>query len=353
MNGTYYLINVIYIRLLLILLLVFYHAFAIYGGSWPPVEAMGQLQDIKLYYWLDKLSYACLLEMFVFISGHVFGYQVRTKGESKLEAKNLLLGKFKRLLVPSMFFSLLYILLFEDTSQPMFSILYSIVKGVGHMWFLPMLFWCFLFVWIIERLHLSWKFILPTLTVLSLCSVIPLPLQLAQSFYYMLFFYVGYILQRENFEIKKNKGLVVAISFVVFAILFPLITIYCEDIPRPGGGNYEVATILWAIVRNGGYLLISTLGIIFIWGIITVLLEGYSQSDSYTIPKWLIETSKLCMGVYIFQQFILKFVWYNTTLPSILGIYIAPWVFFIITLIISLICSFIIRKTALGRFLIG
>jgi len=57
--------NVSIIRPILFVLLVFYHAFAIYSGAWSPIEGY---PVIKAYWWLDKLSYAFMLEMFVFIT---------------------------------------------------------------------------------------------------------------------------------------------------------------------------------------------------------------------------------------------------------------------------------------------
>ena len=75
--------NVVVIRPILIVLLVFYHAFLIFQGGWG---STGQFPEVKAYWWLDKLSYSFLLEMFVFISGYVLGYQVRVKGESILSA---------------------------------------------------------------------------------------------------------------------------------------------------------------------------------------------------------------------------------------------------------------------------
>jgi fucose 4-O-acetylase-like acetyltransferase len=113
--------DVVVIRNILIVLLVFYHAFAIYSGAWKPIAGF---PIVKAYWWFDKLSYAFMLELFVFISGFVFGYQVRQKGESKLQAKSLFWGKFKRLIVPSIFFSLLYMLIWVTSSNP-YNIFYT------------------------------------------------------------------------------------------------------------------------------------------------------------------------------------------------------------------------------------
>lgn len=84
--------NIIYevvpIRLFLIVMLVFYHAFAIFSGAW---EQLDGYPKIYVYDVMDKLSYACLLETFVFISGYILGYQVRWKGTATvLKPQNIL-----------------------------------------------------------------------------------------------------------------------------------------------------------------------------------------------------------------------------------------------------------------------
>ena len=223
-----FLTNVAIIRPILIVLLVFYHAFVIYQGGWG---AEG-IPEIKTYWWLDKLSFAFMLETFVFVSGYVFGYQVRTKGEVKLQSKILFWSKFKRLIIPSMVFSLLYVLLFQGIAQqPVGKTVFSIVEGVGHMWFLPMLFWCFVGIWIIERLRLKPALVIPVLILCSIISFIPLPLQLNAAMYYMLFFYVGYLLQRKDINLNKYYTLHYAIALVLFfALLFPSLTIFRENI---------------------------------------------------------------------------------------------------------------------------
>lgn len=229
--------NITIIRNILIVLLVFYHAFAIYSGAWAPIQGF---PEVSVYWWLDKLSYAFMLELFVFVSGYVFGYQVRVKGESKLQAKDLFWGKFKRLMMPCVVFSLLYILLLGDITQPIQKSLYGLVNGVGHMWFLPMLFWCFVGIWIIEKLHLKPKFVIPLLCVVSIGSFLPLPLQMTATMYYMLFFYVGYILQRNEVSLDRYyTDRFAVVSIVSFCVFFPSLTILKEQvaIATSGGGG--------------------------------------------------------------------------------------------------------------------
>lgn len=220
--------DVTLIRNILIILLVFYHAFAIYSGAWAPIKGF---PEIRVYWWLDKLSYAFMLELFVFISGYVFGYQVRIKGEKKLQAKELFWGKFKRLIIPSIVFSLIYILLLKDIQQPFYKTAYDLLNGVGHMWFFPMLFWCFVGVWIIEKIHLRPKWAIPILVPASLCSFLPLPLRMGTAMYYMVFFYVGYVIQRKDISLawlySRRGAFITTLSFI---ILFPALTLLIEQI---------------------------------------------------------------------------------------------------------------------------
>lgn len=228
MARNQFLTNVAIIRPVLLVLLVLYHAFAIYGGAWPSIEVYPK---VPVYWWLDKLSYAFMLEMFVFILGYVFGFQVRTKGAEKLKAKNLLWGKFKRLMIPCMVFSMLYILLFGNITQPVYKTFYDLMNGVGHMWFLPMLFWCFVGVWVIEKLHLKAKWMIPILVLCSICSFLPLPLHLGTAMYYMVFFYVGYEIQKEDISLDRFYTLKHSlIAILAFCVLFPMLTLLKENV---------------------------------------------------------------------------------------------------------------------------
>lgn len=181
--------DVVLIRLLLIVLLVMYHAFAPYCGGWEPLP--GQ-ETILAYWWIGRAAYSFMLPSFVFISGYVFGFQVRRKGERVLNFKNIIVAKIKRLILPCVIFSLLYILMFADHAQLSVRSIYQILNGVGHMWFLPMLFWCFVGVYIIEKLKLSNKLVIPLLILASIfLSIWPFPLRIGKALYYLQFFMLG------------------------------------------------------------------------------------------------------------------------------------------------------------------
>ena len=80
------------------------------------------------------------------MSGYIWGYQVRIKGKEILTYKNVVIKKIRRLIIPSMIFSTAYFLLYGDYNQSIFNILYKIISGVAHMWFLTILFWCFVVI---------------------------------------------------------------------------------------------------------------------------------------------------------------------------------------------------------------
>jgi len=345
---TAFLSEVAIIRPILIFLLVFYHAFAIYSEAWAPIKGY---PEVLAYWWLDKLSYAFMLEMFVFISGYVFGFQVRTKGNEKLNAKNLLWGKFKRLMVPCMVFSLLYILLFGHIAQPVQKTLYGLLNGVGHMWFLPMLFWCFVGVWVIEKLRLKAKWIIPVLVLCSVCSFLPLPLRMGTAMYYMLFFYLGYIIEKEDISLDRFYTLKHCIILIIaFCILFPTLTLLREKICSLNGVDNQLVTKI-AIVSLSSLMKIiySSIGLAMLFIII-----GYKEKNRKTpLSQWIIKIGNLCFGVYLLQQFILRGLYNYTNLPRILGCYWLPWVGFVVALAGSIIITELLIKTKVGKFLIG
>lgn len=335
--------NITVIRPVLVVLLVFYHAFAIYGGAWNPIEGF---PEIRAYWWLDWLSYACMLETFVFVSGYVFGYQVRTKGEIKLKANNLFLGKLKRLILPCALFSLLYILIYGDIQQPLTQTLYALINGYAHMWFLPMLFWCFGLIWVIEKLKIKPVVVLPILFMLSLIAVDGLPLQFSHTMYYMPYFYVGYALQRydvnlKGFYTKTN----VFLSILLFAVLFVALTFLKESRETLFVSQDIVVQAIKFMVGKLCMIGYATAGIIML-----MILVGYKERNSgLDVPRWLVEVGNLCFGVYLFQQFILQAIYYYTDLPTVVGPYATPWVGFVIALFGSLFLAWICRLSKIGR----
>jgi len=330
-----YLYEVIPIRLFLIVMLVFYHAFCIFSGAWAPIESY---PEIPIYSILDKLSYACLLETFVFISGYILGYQVKKKGVIALSANSIFIKKFKRLIIPSILFSFLYVLLLGNITQPIIQTLYSLINGVGHMWFLPMLFWCFVGVYVIEKMELRSNIVLGILFFMMFLTAMPLPFRIGTSFYYLLFFYIGYSFQKLEWKLPQNKSLFV-FSVCLFVVLFVL-KLQIDSIDRGGVLTLKILLYVSNIMTRA---LCAGAGII-------ILLYGATRVINYVSmgSSSLVYLSNCCFGVYLFQQFVLKFI-YNSELPYILSPYLLPWVSFVVSLLVSIVLTILLRKTKLGR----
>lgn len=96
--------DVVVIRLVLIFLLVFYHAFAIYSGAWinPFPACQVNAVDVPLYSFMAKLSHNFQLEAMTFISGLLFGYSIKHHPEY-MTFQGCIVKKAKRVLLPCFF----------------------------------------------------------------------------------------------------------------------------------------------------------------------------------------------------------------------------------------------------------
>ena len=186
----------------------------------------------------------------------------------------------------------------------------------------------------------------------------PLPLQLNAAMYYLLFFYWGYLFQRNNINFDKFYTSHSAITLVLtFAVLFPSLTLLRENvevISLTGGRGYLAENLLIAkladhSIMNISKMIYSAVGLAMLFVIVGIIEKHRTSSP----PQWMVNAGGLCMGVYLFQQFILMWLYHYTKLPSFLGFYWLPWLGFIVALAVSISLSYLMRLTKVGRFLIG
>ena len=335
MNEKRYLDEVSFLRPILIILLVLYHAFIIYDGGWK--EPAG-FMDIPAYKWVAKCSFAIMLEMFVFISGYLWAYQRETlsKKQSFLQT---IVNKFNRLIIPCLVFSALYLILLNRDNQLKISVL-GALEGVGHLWFLPMLFWCFVFGYAIIHIKIKivWKLIV--LCAVAALSILPLPFRIGTSFQYLLFFMGGYYawIYKEKIAQKlKSKRILL---WIIFVILFVCLSLIEE----------KLSTVLLVertdMVSKAVYLeskvymrlLFSSIGVLALY------LTAVQFTKKQPLNKAYVELGKYCMGVYVFQQFILQYLYYHTALPQTVGFMSLPWISFGIALLSSLLLTYTVKS---------
>ena len=184
------------IRPILITLVVLYHSMAIHTGNWALPDGV---TVISVYKAVGKLAYAFMLESFVFISGYVWAFQRERRGR-KESLGVLCRKKTIRLLVPNIVFGLLYCFLLEGGKLTILHLL----EGPGHLWFLPMLFECFLISWCILKTKVPLRVILPVLFIVGIIPPKDLPLRLSLTLYYLPFFMLGYYMNGKYEKLKEN-----------------------------------------------------------------------------------------------------------------------------------------------------
>lgn len=323
------------IRSLVTLVLVAFHSFAPFTGSW--VMPIQHDVDSSSYFWLAKFLYSGMLETFVFISGYVFAL-----GDLKYhyDIHVLLRSKIQRLYVPCLFFGFIFLLLFRglDTALKQDSIM-AIISGVAHLWFLPMLLWCFFLekIWLkFFGLHKWW--------ILLLVAVLPyptLPLRLNSSLYYLFFFHAGYLIF--NYRDIVKQYLARKIIYIPFLIICYLVMFYMLSLVQMTFSltdlmaAYEKAVNAFVCVVSR--LLYSSLAVILYY-IIGILLAGYVSLKFMNIFNKIAISS---FGIYIFQEMILRLLYYKTSFCSITGLFF-PWIGFGIAFLLSLLITNIFIK---------
>ncbi len=329
-------------RTILALLIVFMHAFTCYQGGWKQPEGY---VDIPFYKWIARTSFAFTLEAFVFISGYLFAFQ-RITLNKKTSFGALVVNKLKRLILPSAIFSILYFIIFYSY-HGLGNAFYSIFNGCGHMWFLPMLFWCFIGGWLLEQVKISdgWKLVF--LICLNLFWPISLPLQISKATNYLVYFYGGFVAYKHRDNILSSiSHKHIVWSWVVFGIVFFIFRPLKETLTYEENAT-RFLNILIGFGCDACQLIYAIVGTIAFY--ITVL--WYSQN--HQIRPFIIKLASSCFGIYLFQQFILQGLYYKTDFAAAVGPYWLPWCGFVIAAVISWLLSDLLLRTKTGKFLIG
>ena len=211
------------IRPLVILLLVVMHSFSMYGGGWELPKGM---EIVVTYKWFVKFIVGFRIETIALVAGYVFAYQSIDLGR-KYDIFPFIIKKFKRLIIPAIFFGFIYFFLFLYKKEIFSSreFILSLVSGIGHLWFLPMLFWCFLFLCFIGKhdFQNKWLFI-----ILAFLSIIPIPFEiplgLQRVFHFLFYCYGGYLLYANriliyNKFLNKRTIILLCVLYILLVVI--------------------------------------------------------------------------------------------------------------------------------------
>ena len=323
------------IRCIVIIILVMYHSFAPFAGAW---ELPCYLSSNAFYEKLGKFLYSGMLETFVCISGYVFAYN---SGSKDYRFKTLFISKLKRLYIPCLAWGIIYILIMYSFND--FLILktyYKLIDGIGHLWFLPMLFWCFIFEFVFLKYQNKLKFPILFLAVIAVLPYFTFPLRINNALYYLFFFNLGVVFFhfKDRIILLLNKRYSIVLLISSYLLLFSIGTIILS---MPLLSLTDVKSL------NDKALIIFSHHIVrFIYSTFAVLVYfslGYKFSYKlngirYEIIKFVATYS---FGIYLLQEIVLQVLYYKVDTWGNIDL-LLPWINFVIAFIVSLLISYLL-----------
>lgn len=314
------------IRCIVILMLIAVHVTSPYTGAWPLPEGVHKNSTLEF---INKFCCNGMLETFFFISGVLLATKSLPTG---LKDRTVLLYKrFKRLYIPCIVFGIVAVILFLDGD--IIGQAGRIISGVFHLWFLPVMFWC----WVLEVLFVD-RIKRHTLLLLAFISILPyphLPLNFNVSLYYLFFFHLGCVSYRHKDRIYRyiNNRNSIILLFLVAAVLFALKQ-YCNTFEYNEPDNLILK--ITGITLNRVAMLIASIPIIGIY-----MWLGEKLKKNNVIYNTAFFIAKYSLGIYILQELVIRFIYYKTDLCIVLP-KVSTIITYISTIFISVVLTVII-----------
>ena len=334
------------IRPMVIFLLVVLHSFTkiAHGG--------GNSQDYQLeesYQWFVWLISGFRIETIALVAGYVFSYQSHDLGRS-YKLLPFVYKKFKRLIIPMLVFGLVYYFCFYFNVS-VFTVkdfILKILSGCGHLWFLPMLFWCFMAIWIIDHYKLNSWVLLVILVIVSIAPTPKLPLGFSRLPHFVFYVYGGYYLWTKR-ELLFHRFLSWQWVSLLWLLYIVLVVIYHTVLPQDHSAITSINALIPVLGTNSVKLLIAVAGIVALY--LTVCM--FTTKEGFRPKPWVISASDNCYGVYVYHQFILVWIYFYTPLVNTLHPLVVPWVGLFIAFSMSMFLTRLTLRTPIGKFLIG
>lgn len=320
-------------RPIIILLLLLYHSLSPYCGTWNQIDG---IEAVTFYSVLGHFIHGFHLEAMTLLSGYLLAFLHLERGK-KNDIQTIITKKSQRLILPAIVFGIVYFFMFKyDKGYDLKDCPFMILDGIGHLWYLPMIFWLFMIISLLDSFRLSKDLILLLSIVLYFLPIpISLHFGLEQVPHYLFFFYLGYYCRYRFIGLQKiNAKFSLAICFCLYLLcFFNWISgfIYLDN---------SLLTMQSFIIRLCGC------GMVLFF---MLCLSSFRFSPF--IQRSAMECSNMCYGVYIVHQFILIYLYYHTSYPVAVGSYLLPWVSFLVTLVSSVILVYAFRKMRIGRIL--
>lgn len=328
--------NLSIIRGLAIVVVVAFHA---YGMMYVHFDDATNQMYSQIYEKFNQSVLICIaMPMFVFVSGFLFSYLLSL---GKYDTWNeLVRKKGQRILLPFLIFSWIFMATTGDWRP-----LDPILQGTyWHLWFLPMLFWCFIIYYgfhrlgLMNKLWLTIPLLIITLIAVSLPKCVPMYIGTHNIHKWFFWFYLGGLVCQYqnvicNLLSKYHLYLLLVSLYIFYAVVD--IRVYGDDTWYATFGNASMVVVLWYLSTKVDWA-------------------------KRQISKYIISFSTYSFGIYIFHNWVELQLLSNTSKRIFhLDILAAnheilfPLGFFLIALIISWILTRLLMMTKVGKFLIG
>ncbi len=321
-------------RCVLIVSIVVGHTFAIYGNlgstSWILPE---RIEFISNYSWITPIFISFQLQAFVFISGFLYANSLNSANILS-NKKIYLLKKVKRLLIPTIIFGIAYLLVIDQKNIDFPTSVIYLISGPGHLWFLPMLFWCFCFATLFSSLlckNIRSVYLWIALFAVSIGSIfMPNFFRVNNAMFYMIFFVFGMLAFSCRNKIFMASNNVILIFWITTIIL-------C----------FAKVSII-NLIFQGKIIVNTSLNIILgIVGSISLLMLCNKLKKIKSIV--LIGTWGGFFGIYLVHQFIIKLLYYHSSVLVNIPPYLVPFVVLLITLTVSIAISELLLRNRITK----
>ena len=247
--------KIINLRALAILIVVLGHSIILYSSDWSLYTSS---RTSLFFDYLKKVINVIQMPLFFSISGFLLYYSLK----HKKEFWNFFKDKFKRLIIPFIIFTIFWMVPIRllinypgYINKSMYEILIkNSILGIdnGHLWFLPVLFIIFIIMYFIGKLLIEknkkWLYMFFFVILLFISILAPnitINTYINQAMCYLFWFYIGFIINYNNFiNYKVNKYILI----VLLAISL-ILSIYINQV--------VIKYLLTIIIILSLYLIIS------------------------------------------------------------------------------------------------
>lgn len=329
-NNTGFRYDIAILRLLAIVVVVAFHG---YGMTMVHFSESTNEVFRNTYYMFNQAGAINIaMPLFVWISGYLFYFELRM---NNLTLKKLAIKKFKRIILPYIVFSMIFML---TTNSFSFEPFYR--GGYWHLWFLPMLMWCFIvgrmFFPIVKGENRLAQIGIQAILFIIIFIPIKLPelFEMQKLKNWFCWFYLGMMSWRYekviiNFFKYTHIALLLALICIVIMILYPTL--------------YEDYT--WYKI------LASFCGIFSLWYFFSLI-----SWKNLFFTDFLLSLSGLSFGVYVFHNW-MQMHMLSKTVQRLLPIesfasnhiYLFPVLLCILAYAFSAMLTYALRQTKIGR----